>query len=182
MGWTSFPMHRPVKEWFKDEWSGDIYEVIDSALVKRNTLYGAVKKKDTGEIFCAIFLIRWSRNYYNFCYKDMTEHSGSYQYDCPKKIMKLLTPLNDENDPNGWAREWRKKVEEYWNKRDILKKNKDKIIKTKEPVNFTNGCDYQYFRKVGRKIFAGVLDQNGFFEMYSRVRFNLSHYDYEFIS
>jgi hypothetical protein len=180
MGWTSFSMRKPVKEWFKEEWSGEFYEVIDSALVKRNTLYGAVRKKNTGEVFCAIFLIRWVRGYYNFSYKDMTEHSGPYQYECPKKIMKLLSPLNDENDSNGYAREWRKKVEEYWNMKDTLKLNKDRIIKTKDPVNFTNGYDYQYFKKVGRSIFAGVLDQNGF-EMRSRVRFNLSHYEYEFI-
>jgi len=182
MGWTSFSMRKPVKEWFKEEWSGEMYEVIDSALVKRNTLYGAVKKKDTGEVFCAIFLIRWSRGYYNFCYKDMTEHSGPNQIECPKKIMKLLSPLNDENDVNGWGREWRKRVEEYWNKKDTLKLNKDSIIKTKEPVNFTSGADYQYFKKDGRTLWSGFISENNNeFVPLCRVRMNLSHYEYEFI-
>lgn len=180
MGWTSFSMHEPIKEWFKKEWGND-YEVIDSALVKRNTLYGAVKKQSTGEIFCAVFLIRWSsKSWDNFAYKDMTEHSGPGKCECPKRIMKLLSPLNDENDPSGWAREWRKRVDEYWTKRDDTKKNKDMIIKTKEPVNFTSGDDYQYFKKIGRHTWALVMTENGF-KIRCRVRINLSHYEYEFL-
>jgi hypothetical protein len=178
MGWTSFPMHKPIKEWFKEEW-GNKYEVIDSALVKRNTLYGAVKVKETGEIFCAVFLIRWSRNFYNFCYKDMTEHSGPGQCDCPQRIMKLLSPLNDENDPNGWAREWRKRVNDYWTKRNTMNKNKDKVIKTKDLVSFTSGSAYQYFKKIGRTTWAGMIMENEFRPL-ARVRVNLSHYEYEF--
>ena len=31
MGWTSFSMRKPVREWFKEEWeSGGNYEVLDS--------------------------------------------------------------------------------------------------------------------------------------------------------
>lgn len=124
MGWTSFRMTGSVKEWFSKEWDyvDSDYEVLDSALVKRNTLYGAVKKKSTGEVFCAVFLIRWSRDYYNFSYKDITEHSGPCQHDCPKKIMKLLTPLNDENVPNHYARDWRERVENYWASRITMNK------------------------------------------------------------
>jgi len=179
MGWTSFSMHKPVREWFKEEWGGD-YEVIDSALVKRHTLYGAVKKKSTGQIFCAVFLIRWSRDYYNFAYKDMTEFAGPNQSECPKRIMKLLSPLNDENDPNNWAREWRKRVNDYWAKRDTMSKNKGSVIKTKEPLNFTSGSDYQYFKKIGRTTWAGIMIENEF-RLVCRVRVNLSHYEYEFV-
>jgi len=180
MGWTSFPMHGQVKEWFKEEWRGGDYEVIDSALVKRNTLYGAVKKKSTGEVFCAVFLIRWSRNYYNFSYKDMTEHSGPYQHDCPKRIMNLLTPLNDENDTNGWAREWRKRVDEYWTKREEMSKNKDMVIMTEEPISFMSGSNYQYFKKFGRTIWAGYMRDN-VFQPICKVRVNLSHFNYKFV-
>jgi hypothetical protein len=183
MGWTSFSMHEPVSEWFKKEWESGTnsdYEVLDSALVQRQTLYGAVKKKSTGEIFCAVFLIRWSRDYYNFSYKDMTEHAGPYQVNCPKRIMKLLTPLNDDTDSNGWAREWRQRVNEYWGKRDGLKKIKDKIIKTAEPVQFTNGREYQYFKKIGRITLAGIM-VNDIFEPYTRVRVSLNNFKYELI-
>lgn len=179
MGWTSFPMHKPVKEWFKEEWGND-YEVVDSALVNRSTLYGAIKKKSTGLIFCAVFLIRWSRSEYNFSYKDMSEFSGPSVINCPQRIIKLLSPLNDENDPNGWAREWRKKVEDFHQKRNTIKKSKDKIFKTTSPVNFTNGCSYQYFKKIGRTLIAGILCDNNF-EGRCRVRLNLSDFDFELI-
>jgi hypothetical protein len=178
MGWTSFSMHKPVKEWFKEEWGGN-YEVLDSALVKRNTLYGAVKEISTGEIFCAVFLIRWSpKSWDNFCYKDMTEHSGPGQCDCPKRIMKLLSPLNDKNDPNGWARNWRKKVDEYWATRNTI--NKGAIIKTEHPISFTSGAEFQYFRKIGRAIWAGYY-RDGQFLPLTRVRVHLTYYNYEII-
>jgi len=178
MGWTSFSMREPVREWFKKEWDSpnSDYEVLDSALVKRNTLYGAVKKKSTGEIFCAVFLIRWSRDYYNFSYKDMTEHSGPGVCDCPQRIMKLLTPLKDDDDSNGYAKDWRKRVEAYWAGRKVI--NSGSVIKTENPVSFTNGYSYQYFKKVGRKTWAGTMINNEFV-MCSRVRVNLSHFNFE---
>jgi hypothetical protein len=185
MGWTSYPMHKPVKEWFKEQWENSSavkYEVIDSALVKRNTLYGAIRIKESGEIFCAVFLIRWSRDVYNFSYKDMTEHSGPCVCDCPQRIMKLLSPLNDENDNSGYARDWRKRVENYWEKRNTLKKNKEAIIKTKTPVQFTNGNQYQYFKKIGRTIWAGDLTANEEFFELVRVRLNFSHFEYELLT
>jgi len=178
MGWTSFSMHEPIKEWFKKEW-GEDYEVLDSALVKRNTLYGAIKKKTTGEVFCAVFLIRWSRNAYNFSYKDMTEFSGPNECECPRRIMKLLSDLNDENDSNGWARKWRTRVNQYWKSRDTLSKNKDKIIKTDEPIRFTSGQSFQYFKKFGRNTFAGIMIGDEF-KTIVRVRLNFSHIKYEF--
>ena len=180
MGWTSYSMHKPIKEWFKETWNGDKYEVVDSALVKRNTLYGAVKVKETGEIFCAVFLIRWSQSYYNFSYKNLTEHSGPCQCECPQKIMNLLSPLDDSNDPNGWAREWRKRVNDHWTKLSIMKEKKDFVIKSKNPISFTNGQQYQYFKKIGRRWMAGIL-HNNIFQPHSLVRVNLNHYEYEFI-
>ena len=180
MGWTSFNMKGNVKDWFKRQWvEGQAYEVLDVALVQRNTLYSAVKEKTTGEIFCVVYLVRWSRDYYNFSYKDMTEFAGPNVIDCPERIFKLLTPLNDENDPNGWARGWRKKVEEYYTKRKQLKGNT--VFKTDVPVRFTNGSEYQYFEKIGRTICAGIMIENKF-RYCSTVRFNPLYYDIEKIS
>ncbi len=183
MGWTSFSMRgQSVKNWFKREWEyeGSKYELIDSAFVKRQTLYGAIKQKETGEVFCAVFMVRWSpKSYYNFSYKDMTEHVGPYEHDCPKKIMKLLTPLNDENDPNGWARAWRERVANYWASRDKI--NSGDVIKTENPISFTSGSEYQYFQKSGRNTWAGIMIENEFRPV-CRVRVNLSNYNIEKIS
>jgi hypothetical protein len=176
MGWTSFNLSQPVKQWFSESW-GEDYEVLDSALVKRNTLYGAIRKKSTQEVFCAVFLIRWSRDYYNFSYKDMTEFAGPCEVECPKRIMKLLTPLDENNSKNQFAIKWRKSVNEYWELRDMLKR-KDVCIKTKNPVEFTSGARYQYFKKIGRKTYAGVFEFK-VFKPSCRVRVNLNHYETE---
>ncbi len=176
MGWYSFSMKKPVKEWFKESLN-ERYEVVDIALVQRQTLYAAVKNKETGEIFCAVYLIRWSRGYHNFSYKDMDEFCGPVQSNCPMRILKLLTPLNDENDPNHWARDWRARVEKYHERN---KKIKTGIIKTAKPIEFTSGRSYQYFKKIGRTMVAGVMHNDEFIP-YSRVRVNLSYYEFEII-
>jgi hypothetical protein len=180
MGWCSFNMRGNVKDWFKSNWdTSSDYEVLDVALVQRNTLYSAIKKKSTNEVFCAVYLIRWARGYYNFSYKDMTEHSGPNVVDCPERIFKLLTPLDDTNDPNGWARGWREKVQKYYDKRNQLKGNTR--FKTNEPVHFTNGSSYEYFEKIGRHISAGIMIGDEF-RYCSTVRFNPLNYDIEKIS
>jgi hypothetical protein len=52
MGWTSFRLKEPVKNWFKNQWeSTDGYKVLDSALAQRTTLYAAIQKIETGEVF-----------------------------------------------------------------------------------------------------------------------------------
>ncbi len=176
MGWTSLSMHEPVKEWFKNKW-GTEYEVLDSALVNRKTLFGAIKNIRTGDVFCAVFLILWNNSNYNFTYKDMTEFVGPIEVNCPKRIMKLLSPLNDENDPSGYARRWRQRVENYWAERENLK---GKIIKLSEPINFTNGDRFQYFKKEGRITYGGIMDGDKFYPK-CRVRINFSYYSYDII-
>ena len=179
MGWTNFHLNEPVKEWFKHDWNEKMV-VLDVAIVKRSTLYGAIKNTVTNEVFCAVFLLRWSRSYYNFSYKDMTEFAGPCETECPERIMKLLTPLNDTNDPNGYAREWRTKVEKFW---DIKRKiNTGKfLIKTELPVIFTSGVHFSYFKVEGKHYLAGELQANGIFASFMRVRMNLRNYDYDLI-
>lgn len=179
MGWTSYPMHEPIKEWFRKQWDfeGSKCEVIDSALVQRHTLYGAVKMKETGEVFCCVYLIRWSRNHYNFSYKDMTEHVGPCECACPMKIFKLLTPLTGEND--GYAKDWRERVLKYWDTRNTI--NSGGIIKTEKPVPFISGDEYQYFKKIGRTTWAGMMMENEFRPL-CRVRVNLARYNIEKIT
>jgi hypothetical protein len=174
MGWLSFSMHKPVKDWYKGELSSK-YEVLDSALVQRTTFYAAIKDKETGQVSCDVLLIRWSpKTWDNFCYKPIGEFSGPCEINCPQRIMKLLSPLNDESDPNGWARAWRIRVEEYWKKRNTI--NKGGVIKTESPVSFTSGYEYQYFKKIGRSLWAGIMIENEFRQT-CRVRVNLSHYN-----
>lgn len=184
MGWTQFTMHEPIKEWFKKQWetSGSDYEVLDSALVKRTTLYGAIKQKSTGEVFCAVYYIQWSNTYhYNFSYKDMTEHSGPGASECPEKIFKLLTPLNDENDPNGWGRQWRERVQQLYDSRKKL--NKGYILKTDKEIEFQSGFSYQYFVRHNRRLYVAHnhTGDGTFVKTSIRVNFNPFYQKHTFI-
>jgi len=183
MGWTSMKMNQPIKEWFKETWeyfnNGEQkYRVLDSALVQRKVLYGAIQIIKTNEVFCAVYLVHWSRDYMNFSYKDLTEFSGPVEIDCPQKIFKLLTPLNDINDPNNWAREWRKNVQMVHDKRKEVSKIGSRIIRTLNPIYFTRG-HYQYFRKEGRKYFGGVMIESEFRPICRINGFNPSKYVYD---
>ena len=111
MGWTRLGLNKPVKDWFIESINKEYYEVVDFALVKFKHMYAAIKDKKMVMFFCLTYLINWYPNdFYNFAYKDMDEFCGPGMYDCPERILKILTPLNDETDPNGWARNWRKKT------------------------------------------------------------------------
>jgi hypothetical protein len=183
MGWCSFNLNKNVRDWFRDEWSDETdYQVLDVALVKRHTLYAAIKQLSTGDVFCAVYLVRWSKGYYNFSYKSMTEFSGPCEIECPERIMKLLTPLNDKNDPNGWARKWRKKVNDFLEKRKLINKLGDFVFKTKNPIRFSNGIEFSYFKKEGKSMYAGDLQQNGKFASFCRiVKLNLSRYEFDIV-
>jgi hypothetical protein len=82
-------------------------EVLKSSMVG-STYYAAVKsfnKTNGYECVTAVVCLTSTNNkdYYNFAYKDMDETCGPYKYDCPKGILDLLTPTENE-----YANEWRK--------------------------------------------------------------------------
>ena len=83
------------------------YRVLKSAMVG-TTYYAAVERYDnrTGRrnVMAAICLTcgktKWDRTLWG--YKDMDETMGPYYYDCPKAILDMLTPTD-----NDTANEWR---------------------------------------------------------------------------
>jgi hypothetical protein len=82
-------------------------EVLKSSMVG-STYYAAVKsfnKTNGYECVTAAICLTSTNNkdYYNFAYKGMDESCGPYRYDCPKGILDLLTPTENE-----FAKEWRK--------------------------------------------------------------------------
>ena len=69
--------------------------------------------KDPSRVFCAVVKIACN-NSSEIGFKVMGEECGPCYYNCPKKILKMLSPLpTDENDPKyyEWALNWR---EECW--------------------------------------------------------------------
>jgi hypothetical protein len=108
MGWDNY--HRPAGETDRDhlqrEVCGTRYTIIDSA-TKGFTFYGAVRDDETGEVWALIVLQRRTRGHYNYSRKVMDETVGPFYYDCPTRILDILTPTDNER-----ANEWRAKCRE----------------------------------------------------------------------
>lgn len=153
MGWTTTNWNRgtTIKDWFKEGYTfeNDLVKqtVLDAALVARTEAYAAIEqvKKETGErtVSMAIVIVKFSNGYYNFSYKDMDETMGPYICRCPKRLIKLLTPTDNEN-----ALKWRQRVEEYWADKDKAKKKLGKLnvgdtIVFTQPIRFTNGTSFK---------------------------------------
>jgi len=120
------------------------YTVLDGGVVSFRTYYGAVERIDlkTGErtVFAVVYLLNYAKGYYNFGYKDMTESMGPNEDSCPSRILKLLTPPDNE-----YATNWRNRC----NSKIYSKKNKPKIT---EGMNlFYNGKDYKVNEVLGRR-------------------------------
>lgn len=121
------------------------FEVLKSSMVG-STYYAAVKRTrfatetepEKSCVFAAVCLTSTnSKDYYNFAYKDMDETCGPYNYDCPKGILDLLTPTDNE-----FAKNWREKCYEN------LKNKQDKNSLSKLPI----GSVIKYKRHDGKEI------------------------------
>ena len=115
MGWTTYLATKYKKNGTVDRkaeldqyWSGDMHEILKSAMVG-STYYAAVKNKDTGEVFAAVFLTSsGGKDHHNFGYKPMTESCGPTEAKCPTGILALLTETKNE-----FALRWREKCRRY---------------------------------------------------------------------
>ena len=118
MGWTSYhaEFYKNGKIDRKSEldnrfsWSSETTEsdVLRSAMVG-SVYYAAIryenKTNGTTCTWAAVCLTSVNmRDWYNFSYKDMDETMMPYYYDCPKRILDLLS----ETD-NASALEWRER-------------------------------------------------------------------------
>lgn len=168
MGWTSYCAETRYKNGksyidrkaecdkiFNDDmvtWGDDHkvigkFEVLKSSMVG-STYYAAVKKTkfatetepELSKVFAAICLTSTNmKDYYNFAYKDMDETVGPYQCDCPKGILDLLSPTDNE-----YALQWRQAC------RDNLAAKKKPNALNKLPVGtiiqVTMPFDTKFFR------------------------------------
>jgi len=116
MGWTEYQATEYtrsgkislVREIRKEVKEGLLpaYEFVDDAMVG-TTYYVAIREKETGRVFCAVYLTGTRDNYW-FGYKGIPEHWKPCQCKCPDKILDQLTPTDDE-----WTNEWRDECREY---------------------------------------------------------------------
>lgn len=127
------------------------FEVLKSAMVG-STYYAAVKRTkfstetdpEESIVFAAICLTSTNmKDYYNFAYKDMDETCGPCECKCPKSILDLLSPTDNE-----YAKEWRKACYEYHESN----KAKDDIsnLRVGSKVKFvSNGIEYIMRKEYG---------------------------------
>lgn len=139
-------------------------EILDCTTVA-GAFYAAVRTKESGEVWGLVIKItRVPKDYYNYCYKEMSEDMGPGYHDCPERILDLLTPTESE-----WANQWRESC-----RRTIARKAEARKIKPgtvlhfAHPMGFSNGQTYQDFRFVERSTFV-ALDANGNYGTWVRI-------------
>lgn len=156
MGWTSYLIHGKLnrkKECDKLYSKEKHMELLKSAMVG-STYFAAIRltkefdelqgcfmdiPKGEEKVKAFIILTTTETNHSGtwFCYKEMSEDCGPYNYQCPVSILNLLTPTENE-----WACNWREKCRVYQQQLKKLKKasfgtkieisiNDDMIIFTK---------------------------------------------------
>ncbi|MCL6560684.1 MAG: hypothetical protein K6U74_18200, partial [Firmicutes bacterium] len=97
------------------------------------------------EVIAYVCLLHYTPSYINnFGYKDMEESMGPYQYDCPERILRLLTPTENE-----YALKWREKCWENIQKRKARPRlTEGAVIEFAEPISFADGWEEKVFQVV----------------------------------
>lgn len=173
MGWTEYhathykngnvDRKAECDAYFLEGLNKGFYDVLKSSMVGK-TYYAAIKplKKSNGKdesgkciyvdipeseqvVFAAVFLTSTNaRDYYNFAYKDMDETYGPCECDCPKGILKLLTPTE-----NKYANEWRVKC--YENLAQKKNPNSFARLPVGTIIKVIMPCDTRFF-KTGQEV------------------------------
>ena len=109
MGWTTYYVGRYEKDkkalMIRDlEQYGDVK--VLKASMKGNVFYAACIQTKRPEVIWGIVCLTSLKNG-EFGYKDIDETMGPCYYDCPKSILDMLSPTDNE-----YALEWRKKCRE----------------------------------------------------------------------
>jgi hypothetical protein len=116
MGWTS--VHREPgmtdRAFFERVLPGTLTregEILDSTTI-RGVFYAAVRQRPTaqyrpGETWCAVIFMQRTGGRHNCRYKELADTSHPGEFDCPPRILDLLSPTDSES-----ANEWRQRCRE----------------------------------------------------------------------
>ena len=146
MGWTSYhasfykgnKVDRKMEMDNMFNWEDDArkVEVLKSSMVG-GTYYAAVKSHNktngyeyVGAVVCLTSID--NKDYFNFAYKDMDETMGPYNYDCPKGILDLLTPTENEC-ANNWRKQCYENITRKKNPNSLNKLPAGTVIKVIMP-------------------------------------------------
>ncbi len=143
----------PIADFFKREFDSPSTggKVLDVAVVNRNEAYIAYGRGDrVFAIACILHHRPKDPDGFNFGYKDMDESMGPFLYNCPERILNLLTPTEYES-----ARDWREKCRQRLAaRRGKPKLENGDIVVFAGPISFTNGRTHSTFTVTarGRKV------------------------------
>lgn len=149
MGWTF--QHRPKgishRDFFSKNYFGDGFKIMDSSSPEFGVLYMAVKNLVTEYVFGAVFLLQWNpHDEYNFGYKDMSEDMGPFSYECPERLLNLMS-----NPPsNAYAVKWRANCRANIARRNLLNEEL-KVgadVEFERPIRFGSGDEVQEFDRL----------------------------------
>lgn len=152
MGWTCAYKGRneSTKEFFAKRFNPNL-EIVDTSVINFRECYMALRNKEEGSVFAFVIMLEFTGDaHFNFCYKDMDETMNPHLYNCPERILKKLTPTQNDS-----AQKWRDKCFEVINSKRQKPKPKDgDIVKFKQPISFTNGESLDTFivKKEGRRV------------------------------
>ena len=143
MGWSYLGHERPkgvsVREYLLQMMGADRERVIACSVVGNKVAYMAFRARDSaGEmtrVVALVFLVE--ERDHDFGWKCIDETMGPVETECPEKILKLLTPL-EENE--GYAEEWRRKCWERIEKRKARPTFRvGDVVTFEEDIEFVGG-------------------------------------------
>lgn len=160
MGWTCTEKPNNVKKYFDDMHTSNEYRkvrVLKSALKNFREYYAAIEVTNeiTGEVdvFCSVIKCDYYQEYGEpqISYKEMSDHAGPAISNCPKNILELLTPTD-----NDYANQWRDKCWSKINMQAALtaQLQHGKKVQFSPAIEFTDGNvhDELYVWKHKRKV------------------------------
>lgn len=164
MGWTFVrkPAGQSIREFFEQRLGGcypdgSTGRVLDCAVVNMREAYLALERTwpdGRREVSAVVCLLEYRpRDVYNFGYKSMDEQMHPYCYNCPERILRLLTPTGNEQ-----ALKWRGKCwERIRARRARPGLRKGMVIRFEEPIRFRSGRIESEFRVADprRLLFTG---------------------------
>ena len=137
MGWTGTHKEagETLEQFFDREMQDDNFKWVGKGCKKGDAYYRAMTDLRTGKVFCMVCLVRIdNKEYCNITYKDMTDSMGPCAYECPDRILDLLTETDSE-----WGKEWREKCRANNRKaKDANKMAVGTVIRFKNPISFSN--------------------------------------------
>lgn len=131
--------------------------VLAAATVSK-VVYAAIRNeaKQTGHdyVFAVIILFENNRRQ-GFGYKDMSEGMGPCECDCPERIMRLLSPVEDIPNPS-YSADWRARVAARKLARQQQKQSANRIglgdiVRLDREIAFRGGVRAQAFRLIDQR-------------------------------